>query len=102
MAISPTPTPLSKAVIIGGNRIPFARAGGKYASASNQEMLTAVLDGLVARFGLQDQQIGEVVGGSVLKHARDFNLVRECVLGSALSPTTPAHHRVQQDRLGSN
>lgn len=90
MAISPNPTPLRKAVIIGGNRIPFAKAGGKYASASNQDMLTAVLDGLVARFGLQDQKIGEVVGGSVLKHAKDFNLVRECVLGSALSPTTPA------------
>lgn len=78
------------AVIIGGNRIPFAKAGGKYASASNQDMLTAVLDGLVARFGLQNEQLGEVVGGSVLKHARDFNLVRECVLGSALSPATPA------------
>lgn len=81
---------LRHAVIVGGNRIPFAKAGGKYSSASNQDMLTAVLDGLVARFGLQNEQLGEVVGGSVLKHARDFNLVRECVLGSALSPTTPA------------
>lgn len=78
------------AVIIGGNRIPFARAGGKYANASNQDMLTAVLDGLIARYGLQNEELGEVVGGSVLKHARDFNLVRECVLGSALAPTTPA------------
>lgn len=78
------------AVIIGANRIPFAKAGGKYASASNQEMFTAVLDGLVARYGLQGERIGEVVGGSVLKHARDFNLIRECVLGSALSPATPA------------
>ncbi len=89
MATSAAPTH-PRAVIIGGNRIPFARAGGPYANASNQDMLTTVLDGLVARFGLQSETLGEVVGGSVLKHARDFNLVRECVLGSALSPTTPA------------
>ncbi|HSN43625.1 MAG TPA: acetyl-CoA C-acetyltransferase [Propionibacteriaceae bacterium] len=78
------------AVIVGGNRLPFAKAGGAYASASNQDMLTAALDGLVARFGLAGQQLGEVAGGAVLKHTRDFNLTREAVLGSALSPHTPA------------
>jgi acetyl-CoA C-acetyltransferase len=85
-----TSTSLRDAVIVGGNRIPFAKAGSKYANASNQDMLTAVLDGLVARFGLQGETVGEVVAGSVLKHARDFNLTRECVLGSSLSPATPA------------
>jgi acetyl-CoA C-acetyltransferase len=54
-------------------------------------MLTATLDGLVARFGLQDERLGEVVAGAVLKHPRDFNLTRECVLGSRLSPETPAY-----------
>lgn len=78
------------AVIVGGNRIPFAKVGGPYAPASNQDMLTAALDGLVARFGLAGQQLGEVAGGAVLKHTRDFNLTREAVLGSALSPHTPA------------
>ncbi len=78
------------AVIVGGNRIPFSRAGKKYADASNQEMFTAALEGLVARFGLQGERLGEVVGGAVLKHSRDFNLVREAVLGSSLSPQTPA------------
>ncbi|WP_166844981.1 acetyl-CoA C-acetyltransferase [Isoptericola sp. BMS4] len=78
------------AVIVGGNRIPFSRAGKKYADASNQEMFTAALEGLVARFGLQGERLGEVVGGAVLKHSRDFNLVRESVLGSSLSPATPA------------
>jgi acetyl-CoA C-acetyltransferase len=53
-------------------------------------MLTATLDGLVARFGLQGRQLGEVVAGAVLKHARDFNLTRESVLGSTLAPETPA------------
>ncbi|HWT93984.1 MAG TPA: acetyl-CoA C-acetyltransferase [Solirubrobacteraceae bacterium] len=77
-------------VIVGGNRIPFARSDTAYAEASNQDMLTAAVDGLVARHGLQGEQLGEVVGGAVLKHARDFNLTREVVMGSALSSTTPA------------
>src|SRR3954465_456170 len=54
-------------------------------------MLTATLDGLVARFGLQGERLGEVVAGAVLKHPRDFNLTRESVLGSALSSETPAY-----------
>src|SRR4051812_5500661 len=84
-----------KAAILGGNRIPFARSNSAYAQASNQDMLTATLDGLVARFGLQGQRVGEVVAGAVLKHARDFNLTREAVLGSRLSAWTPAYD-VQQ------
>jgi acetyl-CoA C-acetyltransferase len=86
---------LRDAVIVGGNRIPFGKAGGAYAAASNQAMLTAALDGLVARFGLAGQQVGEVAAGAVLKHSRDFNLTREAVLGSALSPTTPAYDLTQ-------
>ncbi len=89
------PTQPRAAVVIGGNRIPFARSGGQYAYASNQEMLTAALDGLVARFGLQGERIGEVAAGAVLKHSRDFNLTREAVLGSALAANTPAYD-VQQ------
>ncbi len=84
-----------RAAIVGGNRIPFARSGRTYARASNQDMLTATVDGLVARFGLAGEQVGEVVAGAVLKHSRDFNLTREAVLGSQLSPSTPAYD-VQQ------
>src|SRR5947209_5529376 len=86
---------LRRAAIVGGNRIPFARANGPYARASNQDMLTAALDGLVARFGLQNARLGEVAAGAVLKHSRDFNLTREAVLGARLSPWTPAYD-VQQ------
>ena len=78
-------------VIVGGNRIPFARSLGPYADASNQDMFTTTLDGLVARFGLQGERVDEVVGGAVLKHSRDFNLVRESVMGSALANETPAY-----------
>jgi acetyl-CoA C-acetyltransferase len=80
-----------KAAILGGNRIPFARSNGPYSHASNQDMLTATIDGLVARFGLQGERLGEVVAGAVLKHSRDFNLTREAVLGSRLSAYTPAY-----------
>ncbi len=78
------------AVVVGGNRTPFARANGAYAAASNHDLLTAAIDGLVARYGLAGQRIGEVAAGAVLKHTRDFNLAREAVLSSALAPDTPA------------
>ena len=81
--------------IVGGNRIPFARSNAAYASASNQDMLTAALDGLVDRFGMRGARVGEVVAGAVLKHSRDFNLTRECVLGSSLAADSPAYD-VQQ------
>ena len=79
-----------RVAILGGNRIPFARSNSAYATASNQDMLTAALDGLVERFGLQGERIGEVAAGAVLKHSRDFNLTRESVLGSKLAPQTAA------------
>ncbi|GGP39457.1 acetyl-CoA C-acetyltransferase [Saccharothrix coeruleofusca] len=84
-----------RVAILGGNRIPFARSNGPYATASNQDMLTAALDGLVSRFGLRGERLGEVVAGAVLKHSRDFNLVREAVLGSKLSAETPAYDMQQ-------
>ena len=80
-----------RVAIIGGNRIPFARSNTVYSHASNQDMLTFALDGLVERFGLEGESVGEFVAGAVLKHSRDFNLAREAVLGSKLSPTTPAN-----------
>lgn len=92
---TPSPAGPRPAYVLGGNRVPFARAGGRYSQASNQDMLTAALDGLVARYGLQGETIGEVAAGAVLKHSRDFNLTRESVLGSALAATTPAYD-VQQ------
>src|ERR1700759_4823167 len=84
-----------RVAVLGGTRIPFARQNGPYARASNQDMLTATLDALVTRFGLEGEVLGEVAAGAVLKHSRDFNLTRESVLGSKLSAETPAYD-VQQ------
>jgi len=80
-----------RVAILGGNRIPFARSNGAYATASNQAMLTVALEGLIERYRLHGLRLGEVVAGAVLKHSRDMNLTRECVLGSRLSPQTPAY-----------
>ncbi|WP_299445121.1 acetyl-CoA C-acetyltransferase [uncultured Phycicoccus sp.] len=88
-------TTTRRAAVLGGNRIPFARQFGPYAEASNQDMLTAALEGLVARHGIAGERLGEVVAGAVIKHSRDFNLTREAVLGSSLAPDTPAYD-VQQ------
>ncbi|TCB79509.1 acetyl-CoA C-acetyltransferase [Acinetobacter sp. ANC 4173] len=80
-----------RVAIIGGNRIPFARSNGAYFTASNMDMFTAALNGLIERYNLQGQRLGEVVAGAVLKHSRDFNMTRECVLDTALAPETPAY-----------
>jgi acetyl-CoA C-acetyltransferase len=84
-----------RVAVLGGIRIPFARQNGPYAQASNQDMMTATLDALVDKYGLQGEVLGEVAAGGVLKHSRDFNLARESVLGSKLAPETPAYD-VQQ------
>lgn len=80
-----------RVAIIGGNRIPFARASTSYLNVSNEAMLTGALNGLVSRFNLEGELVGEVVAGAVMKHSKDFNLTRECVLNSKLAPETPAY-----------
>ncbi len=81
---------LRRVAIVGGNRIPFARSNTAYPRASNLEMLATTLQGLVDRFGLHGQRLGDVAAGAVMKHSRDVNLVREAVLSTSLSPETPA------------
>ena len=82
---------IRRVAIIGGNRVPFARSNTAYSKVSNQELLTSALRGLVDRFGLEGQRLGEVVAGAVIKHSRDFNLTRESALSSGLAPETPAY-----------
>ncbi|MFI2413418.1 acetyl-CoA C-acetyltransferase [Streptomyces sp. NPDC018947] len=91
--MSPLKPPRTRRVaVLGGARVPFARSDGPYATASNREMLTAALDALAERYALTGPgEVGEFVAGAVLKHARDFNLARETVLGSALDARTPAY-----------
>ena len=78
-----------RVAIVGGTRIPFARSYGAYARQGNQELLVATLRALVDQYRLQGQRLGDVIGGAVIKHSRDFNLVRESVMSAGLDPQTP-------------
>ncbi len=78
-----------RVAIVGGVRIPFVRGNGAYSQVGNQDMLSAVLRGLVERYGLQGQRLDEVAAGAVMKHSNQWNLTRESVLGSGLAPETP-------------
>ena len=79
-----------KVAILGGARIPFARSNTAYTNKSNQEMLTAAFKGVVDKFQLHGERLGDAAAGAVLKHSRDFNLCRESILDSGLAPETPA------------
>lgn len=79
-----------RVAIIGSNRIPFVRSNKEYFTSTNQDLMTAALNGLVERYKLEGKKIGEVAGGAVLKQSWDAFLMRECVLGTKLHPETPA------------
>ena len=78
-----------RVAIVGGVRIPFARAHTAYSTVGNQEMLTAALSGVVERFALHGLRLGDVIAGAVIKHSRDYNLTRESVLSCGLDAQTP-------------
>lgn len=78
-----------RVAVVGGLRIPFCRAHSIYTDASNQEMMTATLAALVKKYDLKGQTLGDVALGAVMKHSSDWNLARECVIGSGLSLRTP-------------
>ena len=80
---------LRRVAILGGVRIPFCRNNTAYFDVGNLGLSTIVLGGLVEKFQLQGQTLGEVAMGAVLKHSSDFNLSREATLSSGLSPHTP-------------
>ena len=78
-----------RVAVIGGSRIPFCRSHGAYRHRSNQDLMTAALKGLVDKFDLKGQALGDVSLGAVIKHSKDFNLARESVIGAGLSLRTP-------------
>jgi len=86
---------IRRVAVLGGSRIPFCRSHTAYAELTNLDMLIASLAGVIDRFALAGAHIDEVVGGAVVTHAKDWNLAREAVIGSALAPTTPATTMMQ-------
>jgi acetyl-CoA C-acetyltransferase len=51
--------------------------------------MAAAMGGLISKFDLRGQTLGDVALGAVIKHSRDWNLARECVIEAGLSPRTP-------------
>lgn len=76
--------------VIGGSRIPFCRSNSFYAEKTNLDMLAASIQGVVDKFGLAGMQLDEVIAGAVTTHSKDWNLTREAIQSTELSPLTPA------------
>lgn len=79
-----------KVAVVGGSRIPFCRSHSAYRNFSNLDLMTAALTGLVNKYDLKGQTLGDVALGAVIKHSKDWNLARESVIDSGLSIRTPA------------
>lgn len=79
----------ARVAVVGGSRIPFCRSHSIYRDCSNQDLMTAALQGVVNKFDLKGQTLGDVALGAVIKHSNDWNLARESVIDSGLSPRTP-------------
>ena len=83
---------MRKVAILGGVRTPFVKSMTSYVRTSNQEMLIAVFNRLIERFGLQGEKLGDVALGGVMLHPTEWNLAREVVLGTKLDPHTPGYN----------
>ena len=81
---------LRPVAVVGGMRIPFCRSNSAYSDLSNLDMLTTTLKGLVEKYSLDGEKIDEINAGAVINHSRDWNVAREAVLGTGLSPLSPA------------
>lgn len=79
----------NRVAVIGGMRTPFCRSHTAYRKSSNQDLMVAAMNGLVVKFDLRGQRLGDVALGAVIKHSRDWNLARECTMDSGLSRWTP-------------
>jgi len=77
--------------IAGGSRTPFVKSMGVYQNISTQELMIASLQNLVSKMELDQQIVGDVALGAVMNSSSNWNLARECVLGTTLDPHTPGY-----------
>ncbi len=80
---------LERIAVIGGRRTPFCRSNTLYADETNLDLLAAAIEGVVDRYGLADRRLDKVIAGAVTVHSKDWNLAREALLSTSLSPLTP-------------
>jgi acetyl-CoA C-acetyltransferase len=75
-----------KVAIVGYNRIPFARQNTAYSEVKIHEMMVATLNGLIDKYNLQGELLGEVAGGAVLKSSEEPNLMKDAIMDTSLDP----------------
>jgi acetyl-CoA C-acetyltransferase len=83
---------VNQVYVCGGQRTPFVKSMGAYQGVTTQELMTASLEALVKKMNLQGKLLGDVALGGVMNSSSDWNLARECVLGTSLHPQTPAYN----------
>jgi len=76
--------------VIGGQRTPFVKSFTDFKDDSTQDLMTHALKALTEKFNLKDKLVGDVALGAVINSSLKWGLARESVLGSGLSPYTPA------------
>src|SRR6266540_874334 len=81
---------VTRAVIAGGWRTPFVKAGTDFAELDVLELATAATSETIARAELPVNAIDEVVYGNVSRPVAYHNLAREIVLALGLPPSIPA------------
>lgn len=83
---------IRSAYIVGSARIPFFKSMTKYHDVTLQGLMTAALQILVDKQNLGGKVLGDVALGAVITSSANWNLARECVLGTSLDPRTPAYN----------
>lgn len=78
--------------VLGSARIPFVKSMTQYLDLGLQEMMTAALQRLVEQQNLSGRVLGDVALGAIISSSLNWNLARECVLGTTLDPHTPAYN----------
>lgn len=76
--------------VVGGARVPFVKSMTHYMGVKTQDLMTASLLHLIRHYKLEGQRLGDVALGAVMNSSSNWNLARECVLGTPLHPHTPA------------
>ncbi len=78
--------------IAGGARTPFVKSMTDYSDVSTQALMTAALQALVSHLHLDGKIMGDVALGALMNGPANWNLARECVLGTTLDPHSPAYN----------
>lgn len=81
---------MPRAVILGGSRTPFVRAGTAYAELDVLDLARAATVEALARCEVAAEDVDEVIYGNVSRPVAYHNLAREIVLALSLPARTPA------------